>query len=74
MIYQVCFRVFASIHPEASSKDEPGNQKPVLRDSQDAFVRLGQLLAKWNLIGLSAATLGVTSSVTLLLFCFGAGD
>jgi ABC-type multidrug transport system fused ATPase/permease subunit len=65
--YQVSFRSFASIQSEASSQDEPETKKPI-RDSQDAFVRLGQLSKpEWTLIGLSAATLGVTSSVTLLL-------
>jgi len=65
--YQVSIRSFASIQSEASSQDEPETKKPI-RDSQDAFVRLGQLSKpEWNLIGLSAATLGVTSSVTLLL-------
>lgn len=66
--YQVSFRSFASIPSEASSQDEPETKKPMIRDSQDAFVRLGQLSKpEWTLIGLSAATLGVTSSVTLLL-------
>jgi ABC-type multidrug transport system fused ATPase/permease subunit len=47
-----------------NDKDNTLNQKL----SRDSFYRLAELSRReWNLIGLSAATLGVTSSITLLL-------
>jgi ABC-type multidrug transport system fused ATPase/permease subunit len=63
------FRPFSSNSKEISGdKQQTDNEKNLSPTSRDSLSRLMELSRReWKLIGLSAATLGITSSITLIL-------
>ena len=64
----VAFRFFSSDSKDVSVTDKQSDIKVASSVSRDSLRRLAELSRReWKLVGLSAATLGVTSSVTLIL-------